>query len=918
MPGMIDTHRHMWQTALRGYGADWTLAQYFVFFYLEWGKIFRPQDIYAGNLLSAIESLDAGVTTTVDWSHGLQTVDHADAAVDALQAVPGRFVLAYGNIQQGPWEWSTSKDFRSFVERRFGTDDDMLGFQMAFDVTGDPEFPEQEAFEVARELGVPVTTHAGVWGATNDDGIRLMHEHGFMTPENIYVHAATLDGGLLPPDRGDRRLRVGLDRERAERRPGLPADLAAAQARHPGLAVDGHERVVERRPLLRDARDARRRPLARAPRGARQAGDGHQPPPARRAGRRLGDPRRQPGAAGWTTLIGSLEEGKKADVVLVKNEHSPVMFPILHPYGHVAFQAQRADVHTVLVDGRVVKHDGRLVGIDLARARRAVEETVEFAQRELGDDVWTSGMHPEIPETQDPREPVPVHGVGRRGGAMEAMSTVDTERVAEVVHDALAALHEVLERHRVTEEEWHAALAFLTEVGRADEFVLLSDVTRTSVLIDAMSHGGDESGATASDVEGPLYVDDPPWREAPVKIYEDYEGMGDADVLFVARVRDLDRRRRRCPTRSSTSGRPARTAATTSGTSASRSSTSAAARASRTRTARYEFQTMLPKPYTVPTDGPVGRYLEAVGQHPWRPAHIHFKVTAPGPPAARHAGLLPRRPVPGERHDRRGQGGARAARRAARATTWSAPFDIVLRAGRVSRFASCSLGERRFAALVEGDDRAPRCAASPSSGARRPSEVLADPPLSGRARPARRRDAAARRPAPGQGRLRRAQLQGARRRGRLRRARTTRRCSRSSPRRWSAPGEPVLLPPESEAVDYEAELAFVVGRAVRRATGDEALAAVGGYTIANDVSMRDYQYKTHQWLPGKNWARSTPLGPFLVTPDEVGDPHALDISLELNGERMQDANTQPVHLRHPDDRRDDLRVRRRSRPATSC
>src|SRR3954451_22115824 len=56
MPGMIDTHRHMWQTALRGYGADWTLSQYFVFFYLEWGKIFRPQDIAAGNLLSAIES----------------------------------------------------------------------------------------------------------------------------------------------------------------------------------------------------------------------------------------------------------------------------------------------------------------------------------------------------------------------------------------------------------------------------------------------------------------------------------------------------------------------------------------------------------------------------------------------------------------------------------------------------------------------------------------------------------------------------------------------------------------------------------------------------------------------------------------------------------------------------------------------
>jgi 5-methylthioadenosine/S-adenosylhomocysteine deaminase len=102
MPGMVDTHRHMWQTAMRGYGADWTLTQYFVWYYLEHGKRFRPEDIHAGNLVSAWEALDAGVTTTVDWSHGLRTVDHAEAAVDALQAVPGRFVLAYGNLQAGP------------------------------------------------------------------------------------------------------------------------------------------------------------------------------------------------------------------------------------------------------------------------------------------------------------------------------------------------------------------------------------------------------------------------------------------------------------------------------------------------------------------------------------------------------------------------------------------------------------------------------------------------------------------------------------------------------------------------------------------------------------------------------------------------------------------------------------------------
>ena len=73
---------------------------------------------------------------------------------------------------------------------------------------------------------------------------------------------------------------------------------------------------------------------------------------------------------------------------------------------------------------------------------------------------------------------------------------------------------------------------------------------------------------------------------------------------------------------------------------------------------------MLPKPYTVPTQGPSGRYLEAIGQHPWRPAHIHFKVTAPGHRKLVTQVFFPGDPVPGERHHRRGQAGARAAGRA--------------------------------------------------------------------------------------------------------------------------------------------------------------------------------------------------------------------------------------------------------------
>jgi 5-methylthioadenosine/S-adenosylhomocysteine deaminase len=393
---MIDTHRHMWQTAMRGYGADWTLTQYFVWYYLEHGRTFRPEDVHAGNLLSAIESLDAGVTTTVDWSHGLQTVDHADAAVDALQAVPGRFVLAYGNIQQGPWEWSASPDFRSFVDRRFNGGD-MLGFQMAFDVTGDPEFPEKAAFEVARELGVPVTTHAGVWGATNDDGIRLMHEHGCMSPDHIYVHAATLE-----EDSYHRIAATGGSVSVS-----TESEQSAGQGYPPTWRLRQHDIPVS---LSMDTSVWWSGDLFSAMRTTLGADRSREHLEAHAQGETVTNHHlRAEQVVDWATrggskalrldsAVGSLEEGKKADVVLIKNDDSPVSFPVLNPYGHVAFQAQRGDVHTVLVNGRVVKHEGKLVGQDLGRAREAIEQTVEYAMGELGEEAWTGGMNPEIPE----------------------------------------------------------------------------------------------------------------------------------------------------------------------------------------------------------------------------------------------------------------------------------------------------------------------------------------------------------------------------------------------------------------------------------------------------------------------------------------------------------------------------------------
>jgi len=207
----------------------------------------------------------------------------------------------------------------------------------------------------------------------------------------------------------------------------------------------------------------------------------------------------------------------------------------------------------------------------------------------------------------------------------------------------------------------------------------------------------------------------------------------------------------------------------------------------------------------------------------------------------------------------------------------------------VSRFASCALGERRFAALVEDDSVRPLEGIA-ELGRETPSGVLADPPLSDERVALGDVTLLPVVPHPGKvvcvGLNYKAHVEE----GIYDIPEYPALFSKFAETLVGA-GAPVRLPPESEAVDFEAELAFVIGREARRVSGDAALAAVAGYTVANDVSMRDYQYRTHQWLPGKNWASSTPLGPFLVTPDEVGDPHSLDISLELNGERMQEANT---------------------------
>ncbi|MFJ4172387.1 amidohydrolase family protein [Paenarthrobacter sp. NPDC089714] len=396
-PGFVDTHRHMWQTPMRGYGADWTLTQYFLFYYLQYGKHFRPEDVAAGDYISALDAIESGVTTSVDWAHGLQTPDHGEAALEALKDSPGRFVLAYANLAKKPWEWTQDPAIQSIIKR---AKSELFGAQIAFDIPGDPGFPEAPAFAVARELDVAMSTHAGVFGATDDSGITAMYENGCMRPGTIYIHAATLSdvsyqriadtGGFVslatesectcghgyPPTHKLRKFGIptamGIDAsvwQSADHFAAMRATINTDRAMEHMEALKTGDKVTHATLRCEDVVEWSTRGGAKA--------------------------------LGKDSEIGSLEVGKLADVVLLKNDDSPTWVPVINPYGHIVYQAGRGDVHTVTVGGKVVKSEGKLVAGDLAAAKVKVENTLAHLQEKMGDKAWQEAMNPSVPAGED-------------------------------------------------------------------------------------------------------------------------------------------------------------------------------------------------------------------------------------------------------------------------------------------------------------------------------------------------------------------------------------------------------------------------------------------------------------------------------------------------------------------------------------
>jgi 5-methylthioadenosine/S-adenosylhomocysteine deaminase len=197
LPGFVDTHRHTWQCLLRNAAADWSLAQYFGGVRGVMGELYTPDDMYVANYLGALEALDGGITTLVDWSHNNNTPDHADMAIKGLQDSGIRAVYAYGNANR---EWFPVSDLpTNFVDvarvrkQHFSSDDGLV--TMAFAARG-PQFATldqtERDFREARNLDLPITLHAGdgLWGLNHP--IDQLNALGLLGPRTTYVHCCTL------------------------------------------------------------------------------------------------------------------------------------------------------------------------------------------------------------------------------------------------------------------------------------------------------------------------------------------------------------------------------------------------------------------------------------------------------------------------------------------------------------------------------------------------------------------------------------------------------------------------------------------------------------------------------------------------------------------------------------------------------
>lgn len=387
IPGLIDSHRHVWQSMLRATAVDWTLGQYFAGVRGVMGRLFTAEDMYVANWMGALECLDAGITTVLDWSHNNNTPDHADGAIKGLMDAGIRAVYAYGDgndawlpVSSTPMNY---QDVKRIHKEYFLSDNQLLTMAIA---SRGPQFSliklTAEELKLAKELDIMVTMHTGdgAWGACKP--IESLYAMGLLDENITYAHCNTLT---------DEEYRIiGATGAKASMTPeielnmghGFPATLKLLAAGvEPGIGQDimtsaSGELFSCMRSILSGTRsvvngDALKRGIEVDPLPI-MASD------ALRYATMNGAK-----CCNLEHKIGSLTPGKEADIVLI-NTNSLNMIPMNNPYGIIAEGAHVGNVDTVFVAGKAVKRQGKLIGVDVKAVRRKVDASRDSLFKKAG------------------------------------------------------------------------------------------------------------------------------------------------------------------------------------------------------------------------------------------------------------------------------------------------------------------------------------------------------------------------------------------------------------------------------------------------------------------------------------------------------------------------------------------------------
>jgi len=378
MPGFVDSHRHIWEGILRNIGTDVPLegrVSYISFVLRTLAPVFRPEDAYAGNLVSSLGAIDAGITTLLDWSHIQASPAHTDAVVQALEDSGLRAVFAYGFPWWGKWEERQPSWFVRAATEHFSSTDQMLTLALA---APGPEFTDFEVardhWKLARETGARITAHVGVGTYGQDAKVQEMGEAGLLGPDTTYIHCTTLNDTeiqMIVDTGGTVSLASPVEMMMGHGMP--PIQKFLDRGLRPSLSIDVETNVPA------DMFNQMRSVLALQ--RAMASADGKSPVSMRDVleyatieGAR---------ANGLDDKVGTLTPGKQADVILLRTDRMNVT-PLNDPATAVVTGMDTGNVDTVLIAGRLMKQNGKLLHVDWDAVKRMTLESRDYVVEKSG------------------------------------------------------------------------------------------------------------------------------------------------------------------------------------------------------------------------------------------------------------------------------------------------------------------------------------------------------------------------------------------------------------------------------------------------------------------------------------------------------------------------------------------------------